>query len=238
MNFSDLHVVVTGGTGALGRAVVQRLLTADAIYHIPNFNRAKLEQYPHADHPNVQIKTGVDLTDEAAVAAFYGALPELWASVNLVGGFAMAPVTETTRKDAVNLLNINTLTCFLSCREVVKTIRERPKTTGNLKGGRIVNVAARPGIEPRTGKRMAAYAASKAAAAGGGGPPGQPGQPGWIGPRAHHELEAGVASSRVMALSRSTGAPEFGDEPYSIAVPKKRSANSSVSSMGRKSRWG
>jgi NAD(P)-dependent dehydrogenase (short-subunit alcohol dehydrogenase family) len=32
-------------------------------------------------------------------------------------------------------------------------------------GGRIVNVAARPGLEPRTGAGMAAYAASKAAVA-------------------------------------------------------------------------
>ena len=28
MNFNDLHVVVSGGTGALGLAVVERLLTA------------------------------------------------------------------------------------------------------------------------------------------------------------------------------------------------------------------
>ena len=32
-------------------------------------------------------------------------------------------------------------------------------------GGRIVNVAARPGVEPRTGAGMAAYAAAKAAVA-------------------------------------------------------------------------
>ncbi len=165
MDFKDLHVVVSGGTGALGLAVVQRLLTAGATCHLPNFDPAELEQFPHTDHPNVQITTGVDLTDEAAVAAFYGNLPELWASINLVGGFAMAPVTETTRADVVKLLNMNTLTCFLSCREAVKTIRERPAITGNLQGGRIVNVAARPGIEPRTGKGMAAYTASKAAVA-------------------------------------------------------------------------
>ena len=36
---------------------------------------------------------------------------------------------------------------------------------GSGDGGRIVNVAARPGVEPRTGAGMAAYAASKAAVA-------------------------------------------------------------------------
>ena len=39
--------------------------------------------------------------------------------------------------------------------------RQRDGRTG--KGGRIVNVAARPALEPRTGAGMAAYAASKAA---------------------------------------------------------------------------
>ncbi|MCZ6497694.1 MAG: short-chain dehydrogenase, partial [Gammaproteobacteria bacterium] len=68
MNFNDLHVVVTGGTGALGLAVVQRLLTAGATCQLPNFDPAELEQFPHTDHPNVQITTGVDLTDEVTVA--------------------------------------------------------------------------------------------------------------------------------------------------------------------------
>jgi len=165
MNFDELHVVVSGGTGALGSAVVQRLLTTGATCHLPNFDPAELEQFPHTDHPNVQITTGVDLTEEASVAAFYGNLPELWASINLAGGFAMAPLAETAGADMMKLFKMNTLTCFLCCREAVKAMRERPTTTRNLQGGRIVNVAARPGIEPRTGTGMAAYTASKAAVA-------------------------------------------------------------------------
>jgi NAD(P)-dependent dehydrogenase (short-subunit alcohol dehydrogenase family) len=46
---------------------------------------------------------------------------------------------------------------FLCCREAVKAMRGR--------GGRIVNVAAQPGVEPRRGAGMASYAASKAAVA-------------------------------------------------------------------------
>jgi len=36
------------------------------------------------------------LDDEANTVAFYAALPPLWASVHLVGGFAMAKIADTT----------------------------------------------------------------------------------------------------------------------------------------------
>jgi NAD(P)-dependent dehydrogenase (short-subunit alcohol dehydrogenase family) len=52
-------------------------------------------------------------------------------------------------------MQINATTCFLSCREAVKSMEGRE--------GRIVNVAARPVLVP-TGQ-MTAYTASKAAVA-------------------------------------------------------------------------
>ena len=54
---------------------------------------------------------------------------------------------------------MNAKTCFLCSREAVKSIRS---TEGV---GRIVNIAARPGVSPREGSGMVAYAASKAAVA-------------------------------------------------------------------------
>ena len=53
---------------------------------------------------------------------------------------------------------MNFVSCLLCCRAAVNAM-----ITGN--GGRIVNVAARPALEWRTGAGMAAYAASKAAVA-------------------------------------------------------------------------
>lgn len=165
MGFENLHVAITGGTGALGTAVVGRLLEAGAVCHLPNLDPAELDRFPYPGHRSVRIKTGVDLTDEAAVADFYAGVPDLWASLNLAGGFAMAPIAETTRADVAQLLNMNALTCVLSCREAVKAMRTKPRAAAGLAGGRIVNVAARPALEPRTGPGMAAYAASKAAVA-------------------------------------------------------------------------
>jgi len=161
--FSGAHVVVTGGTGALGTAVVGRLRAAGAVCHVTNFAAAELDHFAHRDDTNVHVTSGLDLADEAAVQRYYAGLPPLWASIHLAGGFAMAPVAETTAADFEAQIRMNALSCFLCTRAAIGAIRKR--SGPGAKGGRIVNVAARPAIEPRLGAGMAAYAASKAAVA-------------------------------------------------------------------------
>src|SRR5688572_15240808 len=164
--FHGSHVVVTGGTGALGTAVVAELRTAGAICHVTNMVEAELERYPHRNDPGVHITTGLDLADEAAVRRFYAALPPLWASVHLAGGFAMSPAAETSAVDFADQFQMNAMSTFLCSVAALRAIRERgePGPEG-AKGGRIVNVAARPGLEPRLGSGMVAYATAKAAVA-------------------------------------------------------------------------
>jgi NAD(P)-dependent dehydrogenase (short-subunit alcohol dehydrogenase family) len=132
------HVVVTGGKGSLGVAVVALLQSRGAVVHVPD------------------IAT-VDLSDEAQAVAYYGGLPPLWASIQLAGGFAMAPIAETTLADFEQQWKLNAVTCFLSCREAVRSMRRGGG------GGRIVNVAARPVAIPAPG--MTAYAAAKSSVA-------------------------------------------------------------------------
>jgi NAD(P)-dependent dehydrogenase (short-subunit alcohol dehydrogenase family) len=105
---------------------------------------------------------GVDLTDESSVERFYEqAGARLWASVHVAGGFAMAPVAGTGRTEFDLMVRTNALTCFLCCREAIRRIR----SGAGAEGGRIVNVAARPGVIPELGAGMVAYTASKAAVA-------------------------------------------------------------------------
>lgn len=165
IDFRGAEVVVTGGTGALGTAVVGRLLEAGAICHIPNFDADELAGFVHRAHPQVRLRPAVDLADEAAVVDFYAELPALWASIHLAGGFAMTALAETALADIDRMIAMNLISCHLCCREAVKTIRARPSAPAHGRGGRIVNVAARPALEPRTGAGMAAYTAAKAAVA-------------------------------------------------------------------------
>ena len=150
MDFRDRHVVVTGGTGALGRAVVGALLSAGAHCHVPYRQEREKEGLPSGALRLIPVP---NLADEAAVAKLYGGLPALWASIHIAGGFAFAPLTDTSGDLLRRLIDDNLVSCFLCCREAVAAMRR-----GKV-GGRIVNVAARQALEPRTGANISASTA-------------------------------------------------------------------------------
>ena len=160
MPYRDRHVVVTGGTGALGSAVVGALIDAGAVCHVPWLHKAEADRFPYRDHPQVNLIANVELADEAAVDRLFAAVPSLWASIHLAGGFAMASVVKTGKSELMQQIDTNLVACFLCCRAAVSAIGR-----AGQQGGRIVNVAARPALEPRTGAGAAAYTASKAAVA-------------------------------------------------------------------------
>jgi len=159
MSFTGKKVVVTGGAGALGTAVVARLLALGAEVHIPTYSEDEAERFAHKDNASVYLVPQMDLTDEALVKRFYRGIGPLWASIHIAGGFDMSPLLDTSADAFDAQINMNARTCFLCSREAVRHM------TSADDGGRIVNVAARPGVEPREGAGMVAYAASKAAVA-------------------------------------------------------------------------
>lgn len=160
MDLRDRNVVVTGASGALGGAVTALLLEQGATCHLPVRRTIEPSGFGAANRGRVSVTSGVDLTDEGAVRHFYSSLRDLWASVHCAGGFAMGPLAETSLGDLSGMLAINLHSAFLCCREAARVIR------AGGGHGRIVNVAARPALEPRTGAGMTAYTASKAALAG------------------------------------------------------------------------
>ncbi|UVK39193.1 SDR family NAD(P)-dependent oxidoreductase [Mesorhizobium sp. AR10] len=153
------HIVVTGGTGALGGAVVGKLLGEGAVCHVPNAHAAAPPHFPFATHDRVQLVHNVDLSDPAKVEAFYGQVPDLWGSIHLAGGFAAAPVEKIESAAFAEMMDTNARTAFLCCRSAVRSM------LASATVGRIVNVTARAGLDPRRGAGMVAYAASKAAVA-------------------------------------------------------------------------
>jgi NAD(P)-dependent dehydrogenase (short-subunit alcohol dehydrogenase family) len=157
MDYRDRHVIVTGGTGALGSAVVAALVEAGASCHVPYVHAGEAERFALRSHDRVKLISVTNLVDEAEVARLYDGVPMLWGSIHLAGGFAAASVAETKKADLMQQVETNFVTAFLCCRAAVNAIAR----TGQ--GGRIVNTAARPALEWRSGAGMAAYAASKAA---------------------------------------------------------------------------
>jgi NAD(P)-dependent dehydrogenase (short-subunit alcohol dehydrogenase family) len=155
MDFRNRTVVVTGGTGALGTAVVSVLLAAGARCRVPYIVAAEAAAFPYRDR--VTLIDRCDLTAEAEVARLYDGVADLWASIHIAGGFAMGSLADTDKAGMMHMLNMNFVSCYLCCRAAVRGL--------GAGGGRIVNVAARPGLEPRLGAGMASYAASKAAVA-------------------------------------------------------------------------
>lgn len=147
---SQRVVAITGGYGALGRAVAEaaqaRGLSVAVIGRTP----------PRAPNTDVFEINGVDLTDPAqaktaidAVAAHFGHLDAL---LNIAGGFVWSPVEgDGDEWDRMHALNLKT------------TLNASRAALPHLKAsaeGRIVNIGAAGAV--KAGHGMGAYAASKA----------------------------------------------------------------------------
>jgi NAD(P)-dependent dehydrogenase (short-subunit alcohol dehydrogenase family) len=163
MDFSNQHIIITGGGGSLGSAVVKVLLDSGARCSVPCFNKAEQDNFDLADHNNVFTKVGVNLTDEEQTQSFYeDAIAEqgsLWGSIHIAGGFGMGSIEDTPKADFMKQLNLNLVTCYNSSRAAIQHFKSQDS------GGRIVNIAARPALEPRQGAGMTAYTTAKAGVA-------------------------------------------------------------------------
>jgi NAD(P)-dependent dehydrogenase (short-subunit alcohol dehydrogenase family) len=159
MSYQDRHVVVTGGTGALGAAVLEKLVEAGAWCHVPYRNRQSIGNFPLAGNARISFDEVGDLADEALVARYYEKLGSLWASIHIAGSFAFAPIEKSDKGLLMSQLETNLVSAYLCSRSAAVALR-RLKT-----GGRIVNVAARQALEPRLGSGTVAYTIAKAGVA-------------------------------------------------------------------------
>ena len=164
MDLTDRHIVVTGGAGSLGTAVVRLLAESGARCSVPCYNEEEQKNFELKKHPRVYSQAGVDLTDEEQTQTFFKEAfyenGSLWGSVHIAGGFGMGKIENTPLADFSGQFQLNTVTCYNACRAAIQLMR-----TSEHKGGRIVNIAARPALEPRQGKGMTAYTVAKAGVA-------------------------------------------------------------------------
>lgn len=163
---SDRVVVVTGGTGALGRYVVRAFAGTGDRVHVPWRTRRRMEEVrgglrDEMEEAGARVAfRACDVTDPEAVETFVGTVVEeeegrLDVLVNGAGGFTAASLEETEPATWSSMLEVNATSAFLCSRAAAPVMRE-------VGGGRILNIASRPALE-RGAAGMSAYAASKAA---------------------------------------------------------------------------
>ena len=153
--------IVTGGTGALGRAVVENFMIAGARAAVPWIVEAEvpmLRQRLGTRFPDDQIMLArANVGDETEAANFVGEVAKRFGRVdilvNLVGGFwGGKPISETTVDEWQAMFDLNLKPTFLMCRAVAPIMQKN-------KYGRIVSVTSRSGL---TGAGdFAAYAVAK-----------------------------------------------------------------------------
>jgi len=150
-----MGVLIAGGTGALGSAVVRELLDAGYDCTVTWIVERELER-ARSDLGERATFVRADLVEpgggaEEAVAA----VDDLEAVVDLVGGFTSGPlVHETSWADFERLLRLNLAPAFNLARAAMPRLVERG-------GGAFLAVSARAALRPFPG--AAGYVTSKAA---------------------------------------------------------------------------
>ncbi len=160
--FTEKVVLVSGGTGGLGRAVSIAFRDEGAKVIVTYRRHEELERLKSAMRGDGLPIEGerVDVTDERAVKQLIDATllrhGKLDALVNTVGGYAGGVKLWESEADVLDqMLSMNLRSGYVLARAAVPSLIKQGR-------GAIVNVAAKAAIDHPAG--AAAYAASKAAA--------------------------------------------------------------------------
>jgi len=157
----DQVVMITGSTGNLGMAVALAFREAGAALALVDHSADRLErQFPEMQgRENILFLPSIDVTNEQDVTKSVQAAIEHFGRidvlVNTVGGYRSdGALHETSLYTWQYLINLNATSVFVMCHAVIPHMIQQG-------GGRIVSIAAGPGLEGRA--KMSAYAASKCA---------------------------------------------------------------------------
>jgi NAD(P)-dependent dehydrogenase (short-subunit alcohol dehydrogenase family) len=163
MNFHDKIVLVTGGTGGLGREVSMAFLEAGAtveVTYVAAEEYAALVSAAEKIGATAPQGANVDVTDEQAVGKLVAALVarhgRLDILVNTIGGYVGGTsVWDSDLHTYDKILALNLKAAFVLARAVVPRMIQQNR-------GWIVNIAAKAAFDHAAGASL--YAASKAGA--------------------------------------------------------------------------
>ena len=154
--------IVTGGTGALGQAIVRRLLLDGALVTVPYIVDAEHDRLRAALHERDRARVTLeraDVTDDRVMAALVESVVKrhggLHILVSAVGGFAGGGLVDTDRETWESMLMLNLTSVFVAARAAVPAMMAG-------RHGRVVVIASRAVVPPAAG--FIAYTAAKAGA--------------------------------------------------------------------------
>jgi NAD(P)-dependent dehydrogenase (short-subunit alcohol dehydrogenase family) len=158
-DFSGSTVIITGASGNLGRAVVKKYLKADAklILFDRNLDLINLRFPEIKSHHDKFYLSEVDVTNptsiDRAVAKSLEWSGRIEILINTIGGFYSGKALHETPGEKLDfMINLNLNSVFLMCKQVIPIMIDQ-------RFGKIVNIAARPGLKGTS--NSAAYSAAK-----------------------------------------------------------------------------
>jgi 3-oxoacyl-[acyl-carrier protein] reductase len=159
---SDRVALVTGGSGGIGRAVVQKLAAegyAIAVHYAGNRGRADELVAEVTGNGGRAIAVGGDVADEAAMAAAFDAVEEAFGGIDVVintaGIMILSTVESLDLDDLDRMHRTNIRGTFVVSQQAARRVRA---------GGAIINVST--SVRRLQLPTYAAYVASKAAVEG------------------------------------------------------------------------
>jgi NAD(P)-dependent dehydrogenase (short-subunit alcohol dehydrogenase family) len=160
LSFKDKSVMITGGTGALGRAVTKEFAQAEASLAVPYIVDQEVDLIKGALKQLMTkvFLSKVDMFNLSQVEEFVSSVVKkhgrVDALVNLVGGYFGGPtIHETDEKDWDRMMNLNLKSHFLACKVVLPHMVKQGY-------GRIVNVSSESALKGEA--TLGVYSASKA----------------------------------------------------------------------------
>src|ERR1700686_898206 len=160
MLFSGKNIIVTGATGDLGVAIVQRLMSEGANVLAVAGHQSALSRLATFSGPGTLETSVADVSDAEQVLGYANRAFELWGKVD---GFVnnagiqtpVRPIVEFPEEDFDRVMAVNIRGVFLGMKYVLPRMRD---------GGSVVNMSSALGVVGGAG--IVAYVASKHAIIG------------------------------------------------------------------------
>ena len=156
-DFSNKVVLITGGTGALGKTLTQRFISSGATTIATYLKDENIETNKGQNAINAQF-IKADVTREEQVVRLISAIVERFGHidilVNSVGGYLGGKsVTDLEEHEWDLMMNLNLKSAFLVSKHVIPVM----KSSG--RGGKIIHISSKTGLKSEG--HDSAYAASK-----------------------------------------------------------------------------